>query len=89
MPIHHLHKWSVQSSPYDAPEIRNIRLVGYRDNETEHRVVTSPVVAIDGKKITTHKGSVYILEEIDPGYLAWMQENGIAFDPENPIKDKR
>ena len=91
MATYRLHKWSVESARdlWQAPELASIRLVGYRDDETEHRVITSPIVEINGKNITTYSGSVYILEDISPDYLQWMQDNGITFDPDNPIKDKR
>jgi hypothetical protein len=32
---------------------------------------------------------VYLLEDINEDYLSWMTENGYAYDPENPIKDKK
>jgi len=89
MATYRLRRWSVEASVWQAPEVRDIHLVGYRNDETEHRVITSPIVDIKGKVITTQSGSVYLLEDIDPEYLRWMQENGINFDPENPIKDKR
>ena len=90
MAQYHLHKWSVQTetNPYIAPEMRSIQLVGFRDNETK-RVVTSPVVKIDGKTITTRSGSVYLLQDISTEYLAWMMEQGIPYEVENPIKVKR
>jgi len=87
--VYHLHKWAVVSdnNPYRAPEARTISLTGFRDNET-HQVITSQIVEIDGKYIRTWSGSIYILDDIDPEYLKWMQDNDIEYDPENPIKDR-
>jgi hypothetical protein len=91
MATYKLHKWSVKTDtdPYIAPECRSTRLVGYRDEETEHRVVTGPIVKVDGTTITTYSGSVYLLQEIDPNYKVWLDDHGHIYDPENPIKDKR
>ena len=85
--IYHLHKWAVVSDndPYRAPEARSICLTGFRDNEVS-QVITSEVVEINGNYIRTWSGSIYILDDVDPEYAAWMKANGIDFDPENPIK---
>lgn len=86
-----LHKWSVtefgSNNIYMAPELRTKRLAGYRDDETQE-VITGPIVKVEGKKITTWSGSVYILADINEEYLFWMQDQKIEFDPENPIKFK-
>jgi len=82
---YHLYRWSVVGDLWKAPEIRNIRLCGYR-NQEERRVVTSSVKETNGRTITTESGSVYILEDIDPDYLAFLRESGIEYDPENPIR---
>lgn len=87
MATYHLHKWSVSQSsdPYLAPELNRDRLAGFRDDE-DRPVVTSRIVKVEGRSITTASGSVYILEEIDPEYLQWLKENGHAEpDYENPI----
>jgi hypothetical protein len=85
--IYQLHKWSVVSSydPYKAPEAKRIQLTGFRDNETSS-VITSDIVDIDGKSIKTLSGSIYILDDIDPEYLSWLEANEIDYDPDNPIK---
>ncbi len=89
MSTYKLHHWSVQikPNPYAAPQTAgmDIRLVGYRDDESR-AVITSPVMKVEGKTITTRSGSVYLLQDIDPAYEAWMKSVGIAYDPENPIK---
>lgn len=90
MATYHLHKWSVseKADPFLAPEINPACLAGYRDDE-DRPVVTSRIVKVDGRTITTYSGSVYILEDIDPDYLQWLQDNGHNYDPETPIKFKK
>jgi hypothetical protein len=85
--VYTLHKWSMRSTsdPFRAPELVEKLLVGFRDNETR-RIITSAVVNVDGRRITTYSGSVYVLDDIDPEYLAWMKTQGLTYDPENPIK---
>jgi hypothetical protein len=72
-----------------APEIATKHLLGYREIGAEHRVITSPIKTIEGNKITTMSGSIYILQDIDLGYEIWMKENNIKYDPANPIVDRR
>lgn len=86
-----LHKWSVtefgNQDPYLAPECKTKRLVGYRDDETR-KVITGPIVSVDGKKVTTYSGSVYHLDDVNQEYLAWLIDHQIEFDPDHPIKFK-
>jgi hypothetical protein len=87
--IYNLKRWSVSvRDPYKAPEQMNASLVGFRDNETKP-VITSPIVGVNGKTITTLSGSTYILEDPDPEYLDFLFENNIPFDPINPIKIRK
>ncbi len=90
MAEYHLHKWSVSSEndPWKAPEAQAKCLAGIRC-EDDQQVVTSPIVSIEGRRVTTASGSVYILEDIDPDYVTWMKDNDIEYDPENPIRIKR
>jgi hypothetical protein len=85
--IYHLHRWGVIGEDYKAPELRMIRLVGFR-NQEEKRISTSYVDHVDGRVITTISGSVYILDDIDPEYLEWLIGNKIEYDPDHPIKYK-
>jgi hypothetical protein len=91
MSTYHLYKWSVVPSfedPFKAPEINPGRLFGFRDEDPKS-VRTSPIVSANGREITTRSGSVYILEDIDPEYLAWLEENGYEYNPADPIKIKK
>ncbi len=89
MATYHLHCWSIGSrydnNPNAAPGQQRRSLFGKRA-EDDKEIITSYIVKVDGKNVTTYSGSVYILEDIDPTYLAWMTEHGYTYDPENPIK---
>ena len=90
MATYRLRKWSVvddNNDPFRAPELRSVALKGYRDDETEHHVVTSPIVKVEGRKITT-RNNVYFLEDIDPEYLQWMKDNNVPYDVVVPIRVK-
>ena len=90
MAMYQLHKWAVvgDGDPWVAPELCSKRLTGYRDKETK-QVVTSPIVKVEGKKITTRSGSVYILEDVSEQYREWLRDSGIPFNPEQPIYHKK
>lgn len=91
MATYHLYRWSLTSyasSPYFAPEQCKLSLVGYRD-QNPCPIHTSDIKEVNGREITTTTGSVYILEDIDPEYRHWLNENGIEYDPANPIKVKK
>ena len=90
MAEYRLENWSVYADPYVAPELGAIRLRGTRINASETKaVVTNYIDRIDGRRITTLTGTVYVLGEPDPMYLAWMAEHGHAYDPEQPIRVRR
>lgn len=85
-----LHRWSVTGSsdnPFAAPEQNLPCLVGIRDSDGKY-VRTSPIAKAEGKEITTKSGTLYILEDMDPDFRLWLEEQGIAYDPENPITFK-
>ena len=77
----------VDDDPYKAPEQRSIRLSGFRDQDAK-QVTTSVIVTVNGREITTYSGSVYILEDIDPDYLKFLDETDEIYDSENPIRIK-
>lgn len=77
--------WSVGGGPYDAPEVR--RLSGTLENGKQ--ITTSPIVDANGRSVRTRSGSLYLLGDISTDYLKWMQENNIAYDHEQPIKELR
>lgn len=88
MSTYHLYRWSVIADPYSPPEDRVIHLEGFRDNEYS-RVITSQVISVNGREITTSSGSLYILENIEPEYKAYLDSTNDPYDPENPIRIKK
>lgn len=88
MATYHLYRWSVVGdSPYTAPELRRIRLSGFRDQDAK-AVITSHVVNVKGREVETSSGSTYILEDVSPDYLQFLEDTGEKYDPENPIRIK-
>lgn len=88
MATYHLYRWSVigpEPDAFRAPELDYRCLVGFRDQQ-EKPVRTSSIASVEGRKVTTVSGSVYILEDINPEYLDYINSSGREFDPENPIK---
>jgi hypothetical protein len=89
---YHLHRWSVimYGGPYTSPEASSKCLCGFRSPGNDAKKVrTSPIDKINGREITTESGSVYILEDMDPDYRSWMEQEGIEWDPECPLKFKK
>ena len=86
MATYNLRQWFItdDGSPYIAPELRSPRLVGYRDDDPK-QIITSSIVKAEGRTITTYSGSVYILQDIEPGYFQWLQDNNIPYHEDNPI----
>lgn len=89
MNTYHLKDWSVctDSDYYTPPECLNKYLVGFRVEDGK-RVSTSHIMKVNGNRIETRSGNIYILEDINPDYKNWIDEQGMDFDPDNPIKIK-
>ena len=90
-----LHGWAVRSlfeNPYMAPEINPPVLVGksYGDPRREdgHLVKTTPIASATGRVVTTRGGTVYRLGRIDREYRAWLEKEGLGYDPRSPIKSR-
>lgn len=49
-------------------------------------ISTSPIVAVEGRVVTTKSGTRYRLGRIAPAFRRWMREQGIAWDSREPIK---
>jgi hypothetical protein len=93
-----IEKWSVgvdSSDVYTPPERRERSLFGavYGHPKFEPGFLVNTSALIGGS-VKTADGHVvktmsrdYFLGEPDPAYLTWLEQNGIAFDPEQPIKD--
>ena len=83
-----LENWSVtlRGDYYTPPEACSKCLQGL--NEDGFNIVTSPIVAVNGRVVTTYSGSVYLLGTVDPNYLDWLKDNNMPYDEVNPIKHK-
>jgi len=87
--VYKLANWGVisvcNSDPrYTSPEAIKHCLYGHRSDDK--CVVTSSIVAADGRTVNTISGSTYILENIDPSYSQWLQANGYVLDQKQPVK---
>lgn len=85
--VRQLEDWAVVDGgdPFTAPELRSRHLSGMV-RERPVRILTSPIATVAGRHVTTRSGSVYVLGQPAPGYLAFLSEHGIALDPEEPIR---
>ena len=61
-------------------------LRGDVDGDPARQVVTSGIVAVDGRRVMTRSGIVYELRSIDPDYRRWLVETGQRLDEVNPIR---
>lgn len=85
--------WAVIQQPWDgytAPELIPSRLQGVVEGHPAHKdgttVTTSAIKKVEGRTVTTSSGSVYILGEPDPRYIAFLVENGKPIpNDENPL----
>lgn len=86
-----IENWSVHGAPYAAPETPQARpylsgeVYGYPGRPDGHKVTTGHIYDAEGR-MAYGRRTAYQLGEPSPDYLAWCQKNGIALDPENPIK---
>ena len=85
-----LENWSVRSSnAYLAPENNPTYLCGeaygHPRYENGAKIRTSIIVDVSGRQVITISGTVYELGEIRPEYRQWLDDNGFAYDPDNPI----
>lgn len=90
-----LRKWSVTGLLYpDKWEIHEAsmlnRLTGQIFNNPRFtngkNVITSPIAKVDGRKITTNSGSIYVLfGPPDDSFLSMLEQYDLPFDEANPI----
>jgi hypothetical protein len=85
--------WSTQTCPdqdYTAPERRDhVHLLGLVEGQHERGPkLTSRVVGVDGRLVTTKSGTVYRLGEPAPAFLDWLRERGLTYDETRPVKVK-
>jgi len=93
-----IEKWAVVLAPgdvYTPPAQRDRALYGEvygHPKFAEGFLVNTSVIL--GGSIKTAAGHVvktesrdYLLGEPDPAYITWLEQQGMVFDPEQPIKD--
>lgn len=88
-----LEDWAVvvKADRYTPPEVMRECLSGkvfghykYPDGD---EITTSYIVKVEGRRITTYSGSVYLLGQPSVGYVQWCMENGVAPpSEEEPIR---
>ena len=84
--------WSITSTDdaYTPPEFRTISLhgavSGHPNFPDGSKITTSPVVKAESRVITTRSGKVYMLGEVDPGYLTYLLSIGREYNHESPIR---
>jgi hypothetical protein len=88
-----IENWSVTSSQglYDPPECSRVQLKGNVFDHPLHSdgkfVRTSDICQVNGSKVLTNSGSVYILGEPSEEYVDFCREVGCHIPtPEEPIK---
>lgn len=87
--VKELHNWCMLTSLHEGPDTI-YRILGELKNHPRHldgaEILTSRIVEVNGRMVSTRRGSQYQLGEPDPGYLKWIQENIPSWDPENPLR---
>ncbi len=77
---------------YLAPELNYKVIAGdvYRHPRFPdgHSVKTSRIVSVEGRRVTTSGGTVYLLGRIQPEYRAWLKKEGLKYNPQSPISIK-
>jgi hypothetical protein len=92
-----IEKWAMvynigDDEKYRPPELLTMSIIGEVIGHPKFKngssIRTGPIMSIDGRDVMTMSGNVYRLGERCPLYAAWMDDEGLKFDPENPIKRK-
>lgn len=84
--------WSIcnqDDNPYQAPEVKKDclrgKVYGHPDHADGEYIITSVILEADGQYART-RNNLYILSNIDPRYLEWLENNDMGYNPSNPIK---
>ncbi len=91
-----LEGWSVggtvTQSQYMSPELVRKCLIGKVKNHPRFKdgilITTSTIQEAKGRIVKTQNTNYY-LSNIDPEYLKWMEENGIEYNVNNPVKIRK
>ncbi len=93
MTEYRLENWCTRvSNPYQAPELQSLCLHGEVYNHPSYNegepIGTSNIVKVDGNRITTKSGSVYVLGEPAKEFVEYCKEIGCHVPTkETPIKE--
>lgn len=83
MKIYNLKNWSVCGGGVFFSGCA--RLYGERA-EDKKEVLTSNIVEVNGRIVTTKSGSSYILHNISVDYLQWLKDNHFEYHEDEPLK---
>jgi hypothetical protein len=90
-----LQDWFVRfdrHDPFAAPEVNPTCLAGtvtgHPRKRDGQRVVTSYIVAAEGRIVTTRSGTRYRLGRIDRAYRRWLRKQGREYNPKQPVTVK-
>ena len=72
------------AGPYTDPESGPACLSGVLP--CGRAVTSSPIADADGSVVMTRSGTLYRLLDPDPGYILWLESQGLAFDPVAPVR---
>ncbi len=79
--------------PYMPPEYRGRCLkgevYGHPRRDDGETIRTSRIVSVDGLRVMTSSGSLYVLGEPRQDYLDWLREHNLPYDPADPIRERR
>ncbi len=89
--VYDLDQWAMHTETggdwdYMAPEARPVYLSGRVNGKPR---TTSHVVTAEGAAVMTKSGSMYMLGERSADYVAFMEKQGLVFDPAKPIRVRR
>jgi len=65
------YRFILSGDDYTAPELRRFHLRGIASWANTGEVVTSPIVSVNGRVVTTANGSVYVLGKREEGALTF------------------
>lgn len=86
-----LKNWAIVECAFSAPELCRKSLTGnvygHSDFPEGAPIKTNYINNAEGRKVWTLSGTEYVLEgDPNPEYLAWLNDNKVKFDLNNPIK---
>lgn len=87
-----IENWSISNqddNPHQSPDLKKDclrgRVYGHPECSDGEYIITPVVINTEGCYAKT-RNDIYLLGEIDPKYLEWLNENGMEYDPSEPIR---